>query len=105
MQKFNPEINSVAMWVVSAAIGEDFDLIDKMSLDENDLYDVEFKVGGVELDFNNVVECIAETYENAVNDRAKELLKEKFDTICNEAQSISERLDKIDSALFLKQKR
>ena len=82
------------MWIVCEAVAGDFDLIDKMKKNEDGTYPIFFSVGGVELDFDNVVKNIEKSFDLAVQNKAQELLNEKYDGLINELADMQERIEK-----------
>lgn len=102
---------STAMWIVCEAIGKDYDKIDKMEIDRDDklVAEIEFKVGGVELDFNRVVKGIEDNFDSAVKDikkklsadeferrveeRAMEILKERYGSLIGDLSDMQERIE------------
>lgn len=82
------------MWVVCNAVGENFDLIDKMKKNEDGSYPIFFSVGGIELDFDNVVKNIEQSFDLAVQKKAQELLDKKYDDLIGELYDIQERIEK-----------
>lgn len=91
--------NKIGMHIVCMAIGKDHHLVDEMESIENDepgtrkiLKDVKLIVGGVELNFENVVERIDEAYNEALNRRARKMIEEKFDNLDDTLEFIKEKL-------------
>lgn len=80
------------MWIVCTAVGEDFNLIDKMKKNEDGSYPIFFSVGGIELDFDNVVKRIEESFDKAVQNKAQELIDEKYNDLINELCDMQERI-------------
>jgi hypothetical protein len=95
MNKVDLIKNKLAMQIVCMAIGEDFELIDKMVVDENHLREIVFSVGGVELDFNRVIKHIDEIFDESVEIRAKEMVKEKYQEIVDRLSDISQKAKEI----------
>lgn len=59
-----------------------------------------FSVGGVELDFNNVVQRVDEAISSLVEERAKELLNSQYGNLINELMDIQERIERQKEKLF-----
>ena len=91
---FKPELGSMEMWLVCSAMGKGkgTDLIDKMQKNEDGTYPVEFKVGGVELDFSLVAERIEEQVDELVASKAQVLLDKRYEDLIGEIVDIQERL-------------
>lgn len=92
--------DKLAMWFVCSAIGEQFELIDKILANkkENESneeieYEIEFKVNGVELDFERLIRRIDENFRAEVEDRAKLIVSNKFSDIIEAAQEIQKRIE------------
>ena len=94
MTSWNPRpmTEDIRMWVVCTAVGPDYDLISKMTKDEDGNYPVFFSVGGVELNFDNVAKRIEECFSTAVTNRAQELLDAKYDDLLSEIDDMQERI-------------
>lgn len=93
--------NKLAMWAVCEAIGSQHELIDKMESIETEgekiLKEIKFIVGGVELNFLNVIKAIDNNVMFMINKKATELIEEKFDGIINTLEDVkSNIIDKID---------
>lgn len=73
----------LVMWAVCTAIGSQHELIDKIEKVEGEgiLRDVKFIVGGVELNFLNVIEDINKNIDRMLNKKAKKLIEQKFDNL------------------------
>lgn len=91
------EKNKLAMWMVCEAVASQHELIDKMDnigTEGNEiLKDIKFIVGGVELNFLNVIEAIDKNVTAMVNKEARELVEKKFDNLIEaieEAKTIFE---------------
>lgn len=91
---FKPEHGSMEMWLVCSAMGKGkgTDLIDKMQKNEDGTYPVEFKVGGVELDFSLVAKRIEEQVDELVASKAQVLLDKRYEDLIGEIVDIQERL-------------
>ena len=84
--------DSLEMWLILTSVGKDVDLINQMKKDEDGSYQVEFNVGGLELDFNNVVERLDKSLDDLVARKATELLQDKYSDIINDIQDIQDRI-------------
>lgn len=81
--------NKQAMQIICMAIGKEHDLISKMEnvdIPNKDskchcYKEVILTVGGIELNFENVVRRINENFNRAVNERAESLINMKFENI------------------------
>lgn len=80
------------MWIVCTAVGKDHDLIGEMARNADGSYPVFFSVGGVELDFDNVVKRLEENFVEAVTKKAQELLDNKYNDLLNEIDDMQERI-------------
>jgi hypothetical protein len=69
-----------------------------MSKSEYGLKDVKFTVGGIELDFENVVKRIEELFDWEIEEKAKEILSEKYDGLIEEIDEIKARIEKHETA-------
>ena len=85
--------DDIKMWIICTAIGKDHDLISKMKKNEDGTYPVLFSVGGIGLDFGNVAKRIEEIFDDAVTDKAQELLNTKYSDLLNELADIQERVE------------
>ena len=92
MTNVKPKRDSLEMWLILTSVGKDVDLINQMKKDEDGSYQVEFKVGGLELDFNNVVERLDKSLDDLVVRKATELLQDKYSDIINDIQDIQDRI-------------
>lgn len=95
----NLKENKLAMWAVCEAVGSQHELIDKMDKIEGEgiLRDIKFIVGGVELNFLNIIDAIDNNVMFMINKRATELIEEKFDGLINTLEDAKNNLiDKID---------
>lgn len=90
--KASPMTEDIRMWVVCEAIGADRHLIKKMEMNEDGSYPVFFSVGGVELNFDNVVKRIEASFSDAVTKKAQELLDAKFNDLIDELYDIQSRV-------------
>lgn len=64
---------------------------------------VELKINGIEFDFVSVVEHIGKEYDNSVNEKAKQLMKEKLNNdVFDGLQRISELTESLDRELEYK---
>ena len=91
--KVNLWEDDIAMWAVCEATGNQYDLVDKMKVDENGLRDVVFSVGGIELDFLKVIHRMQDIFKDSVNKKAQELLSRKYQTLIDEVIDIQERIE------------
>lgn len=87
--------NKLAMRIVCNAIGSQHELADKMdSVKEGTLLkEIKFIVGGVELNFENVIKAIDRNYDQAVTKAAKELIEEKLSKIDNLLENIHDTIN------------
>ena len=92
MTNLKPKRDSLEIWLILTSVGKDVDLINQMKKDEDGSYQVEFKVGGLELDFNNVVERLDKSLDDLVARKATELLQDKYSDIINDMQDIQDRI-------------
>lgn len=91
--------NKLAMWAVCEAIGSQHELINKMESIEGEgvLKDIKFIVGGVELDFSNVITAIDKNVMTMINKEAKRLIQEKFNNLIETIDDIKDEvIDKLD---------
>lgn len=86
--------NELAMWIVCEAIGAQRELIDKMEniKGEGIIKDIKFTVGGVDLNFLNVIEAINNNFDEAVNKEAQKLIKNKFDNLIETIDDIKDEV-------------
>ena len=85
--------DSMEMWLVCTAIGENHDLIDKMQKNEDGTYPVVFSVGGVELDFGLVAKEIDKQLCDLIAQKAQELLNDRYEDLLSEITDIQERIE------------
>ncbi len=100
MSKFIPEHESMEMWVVCTALGENTELFEKMKKNEDGSYSVVLSVGGVELDFNRFCKRLDEATQELTMEKAKQLVDEKYSTVFDELEDIIERLEHQKKELF-----
>lgn len=100
MSVVNLSKNRLAMNIVLYALGADEDnasKIDKMEVIESEnndlLKDVKLIVGGVELDFENVVKRIGEQFDVAVQDKVTEVLNGKIGDMMNELNDMQQYIE------------
>lgn len=90
------ELKDNIKWAVLKAIGAEHDLINDMAIIENEecknLKEIEFKVGGVELDFQRVIDTLSNSYDTMVENRAVELLQERFSGISDSLNDLEANL-------------
>lgn len=79
-------------WVVCEAVGKDRDLIKEMKRNADGSYPIFFSVGGVELDFDKVIQRMNDCIHDMVAKKAQELLNEKYDDLISEIISIRNRI-------------
>lgn len=92
MTNWQPNPEDFGMWVVCEAIGKDHDFPKKSKRNEDGSFSVMFSVGGVELDFNNVITAIKNSFNNAITEKAQGLLEEKYDDLLNEIDDMQKRI-------------
>ena len=82
--------NGKAMWVVCEAVGSQHELINKMEKIEGNgiLQEIKFIVGGVELNFLNVIEAIDKNMSYMVEKEAKRLIEKKFDNLIETIEDV-----------------
>lgn len=82
--------NKLAMWAVCEAVASQHELIDKMENIEGEgiLKDIKFIVGGVELNFLNVIEAIDKNIDKLINEEAKKLIREKFNDLLDKIEEV-----------------
>lgn len=93
MTKIKLDKDTVAMWAICEAIGKERHKIKEMEVDKNGYYKVTFSVGGVELDFERVVNRMDEVFCNMVEKKAQDLLVEKYENLIKEIYDIEERIE------------
>lgn len=104
MINYKPKSGDPELWLISKAIGDNHDLIDKMERNEDGSYPISFSVGGVELDFSKVANEIRNMVDNVcinnqkridelVTDKAMSILHEKYRDILDSIADIEGRLD------------
>lgn len=85
--------NDFGSTLISMAIDNDKKLIDKMKYNDDGTLSIIFSVGGVELDFNKVVDVIEENLDNFVSKKALALLLNKYDGLIEEISTIQKLLE------------
>ena len=104
--KINLFEDSLAMWIVTTAIKNNFEIIDKFDNSQDGYHDIVLSVDGVELNFMNVINRINEIYDSAVEKAAGRMCLEKFDRrydeITEELDMIAENLKKLGEIDFQK---
>ena len=69
-------------------------------MNEDGSYPVVFSVGGVELDFSTVAKRIDESVNMLVEDKAKELLNNKYGKLIKEIEEIQDKLEEQKGKIF-----
>lgn len=103
MINYKPKAKEIEFELITMAIGEDPDLVDKMERNEDGSIPIVFSVGGVELDFHKVAKMIDNrlnakiTVDNIklnklVMDEAQSLLTEKYNDLINDIVDIQGRI-------------
>lgn len=103
MINYKPKAKEIEFELITMAIGEDPDLVDKMERNEDGSIPIVFSVGGVELDFHKVSKMIDNrlntkiTVDNIklnklVMDEAQSLLTEKYNDLINDIVDIQDRI-------------
>ena len=100
MINYKPKHGDMEMWLICTAIGEKSELLDKMKKNEDGSYPIVFTVGGVEVDFTRVAKRIDEQINNLVEEKAKEFVAEKYESLFEELNDIQERLENQKNNLF-----
>lgn len=95
MQKVDLVANEFALMCVCECIGDDFDKTKQIIDAENNGYEIEFKVNGYELDFMEVLRLLHDNYDDQIELKAKEIIKNQFEEIYSKATDIIENLDYI----------
>ena len=94
MKDIKLKTGSMAKWIVVKCVsGYGTDLISKMKVNEDGTYPVEFKVCGVELDFERFTERLDKELNEFIDDRAKEILCEKYNNLVREIDEIQDALE------------
>lgn len=87
--------NDIVMWAICTAIGSQGELIDKMNrkiIDGKLVEDIKFNVNGVDLNFRNVMEDIEKNIDRMVEDKAKELIKDKFEGLHESLETMKKNI-------------
>lgn len=99
MKNYKIEPRTTAFWLIKSMIGEDHELWDKMTQNEDGSYPIIISVGGVELDFTKVVERIDnylddvdKNIDDKVADKAMEILEKKYDGLMDDIYDLQERV-------------
>lgn len=100
MTNYKPKHGDMEMWMICVAIKGHRELIDKMERNEDGSYSVVFSVGGVELDFSAVARRVDEQINTMVEEKAKELLNQKYEKLMGEIFDIQERIEHQKKKLF-----
>ena len=94
MNDIKLKAGSMAKWIIVKCIsGYDTDLISKMKVNNDGTYPVEFKVGGVELDFERFTERLDRELNDFIDERAREILCEKYNNLVREIDKIQDVLE------------
>ena len=89
MAKFNIKDN-LQRWVVCTAASPE--LVERMKKNEDGTYPVVFMVGGVELDWEKVINELSSQFDNLVDKRAQSLLNRKYLNLIDEIYDITDRI-------------
>ena len=100
MVNYTPKHGDMEMWMICVAIKGHHELIDKMEKNEDGSYPVVFSVGGVELDFCEVAKRVDEQISSMVEEKAKELLDDRYEELMGEIIDIQERIKHQKEKLF-----
>jgi hypothetical protein len=102
--KINLMNNEYTRWAFLEAIGSEHDLILDITKDfgkreDNSEFDVEFKVNGIELNFQNVIQRMIDIYDEQVEKTAKSLLTDKVTEIMNRLTEIDNSLEYVQNVV------
>ena len=86
--------------MICVALKGQHELIDTIKKNEDGSYPVIFSVGGVELDFSAVAKRVDEQISVMVEEKARELLDQKYDDLMGEIIDIQERIKYQKEKLF-----
>lgn len=100
MTNYRPKHGDMEMWIICAALKGQYELIDTMKKNEDGSYPVVFSVGDVELDFKAVARRVDEAINGMVENKAKELLNQKYEGLIGELNDIQERINNQKENLF-----
>ena len=100
MTNYKPKHGDMEMWIICVALKGQHELIDTMKKNEDGSYPVVFSVGGVELDFSTVAKRVDEQISAMVEEKARELLDQKYDDLMGEIIDIQERIKHQKEKLF-----
>lgn len=99
MSDFKLNNNSMEMYLIRTAIGDNHELIHNMKKNEDGSYPVVFSVGGVELDFSLILEKITDYMIEATTDKIFFLLRERYNILTNILTDINDKIEKMKIAL------
>lgn len=85
--------DTLATKVISIAIGEEYNLINRMNLGENRPLEVQFIVNGVELDFSKVIRVMDDEYDRQVEIQAGRILLNKHRDILEKLGNVREYIE------------
>ena len=85
--------NDFGSVLISIAIGNNEELIDKIKYNDDGTLTIIFSVGGIELDFNKVVDVIEINLDKFITEKASTLLLNKYDGLIEEINEIKQRLE------------
>ena len=86
--------NDFASSLISIAIDDDQDLLNRIKYNDDGTIPILFSVGGVELDFNKVVNTIETNLDKLVTEKALTIITDKYDELNKDINIIKSLLDK-----------
>lgn len=82
--------NKIEKWIIFTCVDHEF--VNQMEKDGNGDIPITFTIGGVELDWDKVVNILESNYDDLVTEKAQLLLNEKYGDLINEIFDIQERI-------------
>lgn len=102
---YKPGKNDMEMWLICHALGEasegnGYHLIDNMERNDEGSLPVEFKVGGVPLDFGLVAEHLDKSLNDMINREATNIFIKKCNNIISELENIEDNVSDLSDEIF-----
>lgn len=89
----NQLAKTIVLYAINDEVRNNLDKIEVIESENGDLLkDIKLIVGGVELDFERVVKRIGEQFDNAIENRAVDIINEKFQSLSSELDDLQERV-------------
>lgn len=97
---YNINPNDPEFWVICEALGADIFKHSQMKKQEDGSYEVEFKVGGVELDFSKVARQLIVNVNKLATKKAIDILHSRCDNLVSAIDAIEQSIDTHKDAIL-----